>query len=277
MKKREYGQFIRSFAERIRAQNWENRFVQREAFFQTGDLWHLSWIGHLASMEAALYSEEGAYRIREDSYEGLTHFHDDPLPKTSRVRQSLAVVFGTLWGEEKYSLERQRRNYRQETALSQYVSRYFARDESFAMVSLLIPETGESEEELDRSRERSQKIRDSLQVFQNERGANLTICFAADEASYTLGIECNRERRVRDYNRRPAYTWENGKCRYGDYETDASFFISDGRQFGALDVTRVKKGSETLFEALENEYFQLDFVHKVKTASSWGCVEGKEG
>lgn len=220
---------------------------------------------------------ERTFRIWEDSYEGLTHFHDDPLPEVPHVRQSLAVVFGTLRGEERCSVEKLRRNYRQETALSQYVSRYFAQGESYSMVSLLIPETGETKEALAESQKRSRAIGESLQIFQSEHGTNLTVCFAADAASYTLGIECDRERRVQDYNRRPAYTWESGKYRCGAYETDASFFISDGSRFGALDVTRVKKGERTLFEAGVNEYSQLDFVHTLKAASSWGCVEGKEG
>lgn len=219
--------------------------------------------------------EPGYYRVMEDSFEGLTHFHDFPRKEIPHEKQSMAVGFASIGMNEKYSREWQRRNYRQETALSQYISRYFAQGEYCSFVSLLIPETGETPEEIQKQQQRSRKIWESLAVTQTVMGKNLTITLSADGTDYVIGIECDRERRVADYNRRPAYTCEAGRCRYGDYETDASFFISDGERFGMLDGIKVAKGGHVLFQAPKYTLLQLDFEHNLVTESTWGCYEGE--
>lgn len=94
--------------------------------------------------------EPGVYRVQEETAEGLMHFHRYKSAPRAHAQQSLCIAFA---GEGiSYSMEAQRRNYRQETALSCYTSRYYGADEYYSYVSLLIPETGETKQEIEAQR-----------------------------------------------------------------------------------------------------------------------------
>ncbi|MGN1075318.1 MAG: hypothetical protein ACI4QB_10030 [Eubacteriales bacterium] len=228
----------------------------------TGVMYHAE---HIAPVEP------GVYRVQEETAEGLTHFYryrSEPRPHTP---QSLCIAFAK--DGVSFSTEAQRRNYRQETALSCYTSRYFGADEYFSYVSLLIPETGKTARETEGSCARALEIAHSLRVTHTHMGRSLTVRLAADGTDYTIGIQCDDQAGIEDMNLRPAYSYECGRAVYGAFETDAKFLISDGCRYGMIDGTRVDYEGRTQFAAYPNRCNQLDFVTVLQRAGTWGSYE----
>lgn len=78
-----------------------------------------------------------------------------------------------------------------------------------------------------------------------------------DAVSY-LGFKLDLESGVVRENIRPRYTWEAGRTRYGDLETDAHFIyatVSDGAiRYAASEVLKVRYDGQVLMEALPNTH-----------------------
>lgn len=216
--------------------------------------------------------EPGVYRVRAETMEGLTHFHRYPCDLQERnAAQSLCIAFA---GENvSCSTEAQRRNYRQETALSCFTSRYYGADEYHSYVSLLIPETGETAEKVEAQRARALAIVHSVRTEHTYMGRNLTIQLCADGLNYTIGIQCDDQLCIEDKNLRPTYAYDVGRASYGSFTTDAKFLVSDGRTYGMLDGSRVDYNGKTLFAAYPNRCNQMDFVTVKQRAGTWGSYE----
>ena len=215
--------------------------------------------------------EPGVYRVQEETAEGLMHFHRYKSALRAHAQQSLCIAFA---GEGvSYSMEAQRRNYRQETALSCYTSRYYGADEYYSYVSLLIPETGETKQEIEAQRARALGIVHSLRTAHTRMGRSLTVQLKADGLEYTIGIQCDDGACIEDKNLRPTYSYEVGRASYGAFETDAKFLVSDGRTYGMIDGSRVDHRGKTLFSAYPNRCNQLDFVTVLQRAGTWGSYE----
>ena len=215
--------------------------------------------------------EPGVYRVQEETAEGLMHFHRYKSASRAHAQQSLCIAFA---GEGvSYSMEAQRRNYRQETALSCYTSRYYGADEYYSYVSLLIPETGETKQEIEAQRARALGIVHSLRTAHTRMGRSLTVQLKADGLEYTIGIQCDDGACIEDKNLRPTYSYEVGRASYGAFETDAKFLVSDGRTYGMIDGSRVDHRGKTLFSAYPNRCNQLDFVTVLQRAGTWGSYE----
>ena len=215
--------------------------------------------------------EPGVYRVQEETAEGLMHFHRYKSASRAHAQQSLCIAFA---GEGvSYSMEAQRRNYRQETALSCYTSRYYGADEYYSYVSLLIPETGETKQEIEAQRARALGIVHSLRTAHTRMGRSLTVQLKADGLEYTIGIQCDDGACIEDKNLRPTYSYEVGRASYGAFETDAKFLVSDGRTYGMIDGSRVDHRGKTLFFAYPNRCNQLDFVTVLQRAGTWGSYE----
>lgn len=213
----------------------------------------------------------GLYRVAEESIAGLTHFNRYKREQTRQVPQSLCIAFA---GENCCcSIEEQRRNYRQEKALSCYTSRYYADGEYFSYVSLLMPETGSTRQEVLLRQARAAEIARSIRLSQTHMGRNLGIELEADELAYTIGIQCDDQAGIEDKNLRPIYSYEMGRARYGAFETDAKFLVSDGQSYGMIDGSRVDYEGEAVFASYPNRCNQLDFITVLKRAGTWGSYE----
>ena len=55
MLKQEYAQHIAEMSQRVRCEEWAELEKNKEDFFETGNTWALSWLGHLTVMDAAMY------------------------------------------------------------------------------------------------------------------------------------------------------------------------------------------------------------------------------
>lgn len=215
--------------------------------------------------------EPGVYRVAEETDEGRTHFYRYHTASQPHTPQSLCIAFSGK--DAAFSMETQRRNYRQETALSCYTSRYYGADEFYSYVSLLIPETGETPQQAEAARARALEIAHSLRCTQTRMGRNLTVELRADGLDYTIGVQCDDQACIEDKNLRPTYSYEAGRAVYGAFETDAKFLVSDSRTYGIIDGSRVDYGGKTLFAAYPNRCNQLDFVTVLQRAGTWGSYE----
>lgn len=215
--------------------------------------------------------EKGIYRAAAETAEGMMHFHRYKTLQEPEVKQSLCIAFAA--DDAAYSVEEHRRNYRQEKALSCYTSRYYGEREYYSYVSLLIPETGRNQEEVEAKQNRALEIAHSVTVKKSHMGKNLTIKIQADGRDYTIGIQCDDQLCIKDKNARPTYSYETGQAAYGDFETDAKFLLSDGRSYGIIDGTRVDLSGKTIFAAYPNRMNQLDFITVVRAAGTWGSYE----
>ena len=76
--------------------------------------------------------------------------------------------------------------------------------------------------------------------------------------TYTVGAKLDLEYElVRDW-RRPMYTYESGKIRYGDFETDAYhlFAVEDDESlhYAVSGVVKIMKGDRVLHEQFPAEF-----------------------
>ncbi len=258
-------------------------YLKREKLFVVVDTVHAyrsqdMTTGVMYHAEQIEQVEPGIFRAAAETAEGLCHFHryrpetgpeaGHPLPSTE---QSLCIVFAGKGVS--YSLETQRRNYRQETALSCYTTRYYGFGEYYSYVSLLIPETGKTPEVLEMQKTRALEIAHSLKVGQTHLGRNLTVQLKAGGMGYTIGIQCDDQAGIEDKNLRPAYSYEIGRAVYGKFETDAKFLVSDGRTYGMIDGSRVDFDGKVVFSSYPNRCNQLDLVTVLRRAGTWGSYE----
>lgn len=59
MLKQEYAQHIVEMSQRVRCEEWAELEKNKEDFFETGNTWALSWLGHLTVLDAAMYHYTG--------------------------------------------------------------------------------------------------------------------------------------------------------------------------------------------------------------------------
>ena len=216
----------------------------------------------------------GMFRVMEETYEGITHFADFKPPRREHAESSLLIAFADPQ-HTRFSIEPLRRNYRQELALSQYISRYYRPGECYSHVSLLVPETGQTQQEIERSRERAQRMAGSLRVTSLLGGQCLAVKLAGDHHAYCVGIRCDDQYGIEDQNLRPTYSYACGQAAYGSFVTDARLLMSNGERYGFVDGTRVDYQQETLFSAHDNACNQLDFQTVLRRPGTWGNYEAQ--
>ena len=225
---------------------------------------------------------EGVYRIDQDSPEGLYIFRRDKEELCAGVKartvakQSLLVAFAG--GDRAYSVEEIRRNYRMEQGLSQYVSRYFRENEFYNFVSVLIPETGDSQMEIDAARARAERIAASLSLEPVEGGRCACVTLTVDGSVYTIGLKNDDTYGIADLNVRPVYTYEEGKAGYGEFETDALLLLGreddTGVRYALVEVTQANFRGRNIFATKPYQNLQMDFSRKLGVCS-WGSIEGR--
>ena len=174
----------------------------------------------------------------------------------------MIISFGV--NDRLFSLETQRRNYRDETALSQYISKFFRAGEYISFVSVLRP-----------GAEKTGGTASGFAVKEFNGGENICVEIEAGGKKYTIGVKNNEERGVTDAHRRPSYDYGAGKAAYGEFETDALFFISDGVSYGAVDFTEIYRNGEAVFKTPKTVFYQLDFINFVRARGAWGFHEGE--
>jgi hypothetical protein len=114
--------------------------------------------------------------------------------------------------------ENERRYYQQEKAIYQMIGRHGYRNDLQTFVTVLIPHgSGADPAQLARSVS-------MLPVDRPETA--IAVGFADGATNYVIGIKLDLEEElVRDW-RRPMYTYESGRTRYADFETDGYYLLA---------------------------------------------------
>ena len=59
MLKKEYARHIVEMSEKVRMEEGAGLQKNKEEFFETGNIWALSWLGHLTALDAVMYNDTG--------------------------------------------------------------------------------------------------------------------------------------------------------------------------------------------------------------------------
>ena len=142
-------------------------------------------------------------------------------------------------------VEPEKRHYQDELLIHQTTAQHFELGETIGFVTVLIPHP---------SHESPQKWADRISILpiQPER-AGLGVQIHTGEQSFIVAVKNNLRMDIcRDW-RRPRYTYEAGKVRFGDFETNGDFVFASmkGRKlnYTIVNLTKALFRNKTLVEA----------------------------
>lgn len=160
-------------------------------------------------------------------------------------------------GDKKISVEKLRRNGDDgQYALTQYYSEYLAAGEYLSFVTLLIPEDAETD-----------FLKDSAVIStafceRTPDGQGVSFGFTCGEKTWRAAMKMNDSHGFDDYKHRPTYSFEAGREKYGEFETDALFALFEqtprGTQYRALMLSRLDCGGKTVFKSPDTQFSNND-------------------
>jgi hypothetical protein len=205
-----------------------------EEFFTAANLWHTR---HIVAQGDHWY--DTAY----DSLRSLPLSADNHLliyfPKTHyRLEQ----------------MEKESRYYQKEWVISQTTAQHFELGQHIGFATVLVPHSKDTDptQWLD-------KIRyDETEPY----GAGMGIEITSGASILYLGVKCDlRMDMIRDW-RRPKYTYESGRIRYGQLETNGDFLFTKNQDnifaFTIVNLTRAVYNRQILFDQAPG-FFGLTF------------------
>ncbi len=209
--------------------------ILRSGYYTLANLWHTQRI---------LKQGERYFDIATDSI-GRHKF------PTGR---SLLVYFPESVGKT-IGTEPIRRSHQDETALYQTISSHYKAGDLEFFVTVLIPH--DRNEPLDRYLAKAKMA----PVSAPAQAVALTI--QRNRGVATLGVKLDLEMEIARENIRPRYTYEKGKVRYGDFETDGHFLFATVSEktisYSVSNVLKLSYRNQSLHEALPNTHgLQLD-------------------
>lgn len=184
---------------------------RKEGWFTLADLWHAQKI---------LDHGEHWYRT---SYEKIG---EKILPQDKNLLIIFLPARGTFEGVEPI-----KRHYQDELMIHQTIAQHFELAGTAALVTVLIPHSRESS-----YRDWPGRIR-TLPVV--PEGAALGVAIETDNRTYYVGAKADLRRDVSRDWRRPRYTYEAGRIRCGDFETDGDLLVASLEPAGGLSYTVV--------------------------------------
>ncbi|NOZ61220.1 MAG: hypothetical protein GXO74_06025 [Calditrichaeota bacterium] len=140
-------------------------------------------------------------------------------------------------------VEKEKRYYQDEWVISQYTGQYFELGQHIGFVTVLIPHGDDvSPAEL---------VKKIEFVDSGDSGKGMSVKIHDDGRTIHLGIKCDlRMDMVRDY-RRPKFTYESGKIRFAEFESNGDFFYlekeKDNLSYTVVNVSKIKYGKRILF------------------------------
>lgn len=153
-----------------------------------------------------------------------------------------------------YQVEQANRHYQKEMAISEYTGQFFELGQHIAFVTVLVPHDPAV------SCEKWVNAIENVGSEKEEDGVSVKISLG--DRTIRIGVKCDLKMDlVRDYQR-PKYTWDSGRIKYEDVETNADFFYTDqkGRQlaYTVVNLTKATYKGQLLFEQ-PSSYFGLNF------------------
>lgn len=151
-------------------------------------------------------------------------------------------------------IENIKRHYQDELVISETTGQHFELGQHIAFVTVLVPHPTE---------EKPEKYVNNITYIdsdKNDEGVSVEINIG--DKIIHLGVKCDlRMDMVRDY-RRPKYTYESGKIKYGNIETNGDFFYTSKKDnklsFTVVNFTKAFYKDMVLIDQKAN-YFGLAF------------------
>jgi hypothetical protein len=174
----------------------------REEYFTLSNLWHTRKI--LAQGE---HWYDTVYdRIQNKEFPTETH---------------LMIVFPqTHYRLE--GVEQEKRHYQDELLIHQTTAQHFELGETVGFITVLIPHTSELS---------PLKRLDNIELCSiDPEKAGLGIKVTSGDSTCTIGAKLDLRMDISRDWRRPRYTYEAGKMKFGEFETNGDFFFSEERE-----------------------------------------------
>lgn len=198
---------------------------QKEEYFTLSNLWHTRKI-----MTKGDHWYDTVYdRIQESELPTGTH---------------LLIVFPLIHFKLD-GVEPEKRHYQDELVIHQITAQHFERGETVGFVTVLIPHPSDQPPE-----EWVERI--SLLSVEPER-AGMGIQLAIEGKKYITGVKNDLRMDMSRDHRRPRYTFEAGRLRIGDFETNGDFLFAKEEgavlDYTIVNLTKAVYKNDVLFEA----------------------------
>lgn len=193
----------------------------------------------------AFFTASNLWHTRKVVAQG-EHWYDTVYDSLQTLAFPIDTHLLIMFPEHHYKLEgveRERRYYQNELVIHQTTGQHFELGQTIAFVTVLIPHLANVHPE-----ELVGKVR---YVEPEPEGKGLMVEIREDDRVITVGAKRDlRMDMVRDW-RRPKYTYESGKIRYGAFETngDFVFFVRSGDQlsYTAVNISGARYGEQVLY------------------------------
>ncbi len=147
-------------------------------------------------------------------------------------------------------VEEERRYWQNEKAIYQVGSQHFELGQNMAFVTVLLPHPAKED-----PRNWVKKI-----AYVESQPFGRGLCVRIKDGEKTIWVGVKRDLRLemfRDW-RRPKYTYDSGKIRYGKFETNGDFFFATKEKnrlsYTAVNLTKAIYGDQVLFAQPPNQF-----------------------
>ncbi len=219
--------------------------------------------GYFVVIDAAKVTETDYYTFTNfwhtrKIHEKGEHFFDTSIDSIQSIAlptdQRLLIHFLSQEGKMTGSYP-ETRHYQKEIALYQTQSSHYRAGDYEFFVTVLVPHASDQRPSL------LLKKFKLMSVSRKSQAVGIEIEDGSTRSYLCVKLDLNSE--VVRENIRPRYTWETGRTKYGDIETDAHFLfatVSDEHiSYSASEVLKVLYKGEVLMQALPNTHgLQLD-------------------
>jgi hypothetical protein len=192
----------------------------REEFFTLSNLWHTRTIAARG---------EHWYDTVYDAIAGYGGTPGAPLPQAKRL---LIVFPSTAFKLE--GVEPQKRHYQDELMIHQTTGQHFELRETVGFVTVLIPHPASADP---KSLAAGVKL-----VSVDAPRAGQAVAITVGGKTYYVAAKNDLRQDIARDNKRPKYTYEAGRMRFGDFETNGDFFYArtDGPKLAYTVVNLTK-------------------------------------
>ncbi|MGA2585891.1 MAG: hypothetical protein ABSF88_02525 [Candidatus Aminicenantales bacterium] len=192
----------------------------KEEYFTLANLWHTRKI---------IRQGDHWYETVYDAIAGYGGTPGTPLPQNKR----LLIVFPSTHFKIE-GVEAQKRHYQDELTIHQTTGQHFELRETVGFVTVLIPHAASAD---------PQAIASKVKLLSADPArAGQGVQIEISGKTYFIGAKNDLRQDMSRDNKRPKYTYDAGKIRYGDFETNGDFLFAslDGSKLGYTIVNLTK-------------------------------------
>ncbi len=146
------------------------------------------------------------------------------------------------------------RNYQDEIAISEFSGQFFEMGQQIGFVTVLIPHDEDENVE--------QWVQAIEYIGPDYEEEGLSVRISLPNRTIQTGIKSDLKSDLTKDHRRPKYSWESGRIKYGYMETNADFFFTDQKNgelsFTVINLTRAIFKEKLLCQQ-PSSYFGLNF------------------